>query len=239
MEQPQQTNFTNLQLSLGSHDCSLNSQMKCCFLLVQNVDLRITWPFYDSCWHSNIALDLCGGQYQSSLGHQLSWVRCSCFSSMYIVRYDNTLFKPWLFPIKEFQVIILSLYHIVWETASNLKQTTKGSWLWAGWSGDRMPVGTRFAVLVQTGPGAHPASCTMGTWFFPRVKSCRGVMLTPHKLLVPWSRKGRAIPLIPLWAVRPVQSLRACTRVHFTYFLQKEGLLICVCKNVTCLLVCV
>jgi len=29
--------------------------------------------------------------------------------------------------------------------------------------------------------------------------------LTPHPLLVPWSRKGRAIPLPSLWAVRPVQ----------------------------------
>jgi hypothetical protein len=27
---------------------------------------------------------------------------------------------------------------------------------------------------------------------------------------------SRAIPLLPLWAVRPVQSLSACTRVHFT-----------------------
>jgi hypothetical protein len=31
------------------------------------------------------------------------------------------------------------------------------------------------------------------------------VTLTPHPLLVPWSRNGRAIPLLPLWAVRPVQ----------------------------------
>jgi len=43
------------------------------------------------------------------------------------------------------------------------------------------------------------------------------VTLTPHPLLVPWSRKGRAITLLPLWAVRPVQSLTACTRVHFTF----------------------
>jgi len=41
------------------------------------------------------------------------------------------------------------------------------------------------------------------------------VTLTPHPLQVPWSRKSRAIPLLPLWAVRPVQSLSACTRVHF------------------------
>jgi len=44
------------------------------------------------------------------------------------------------------------------------------------------------------------------------------VRLTPHPILVPWSRKNTAIPLLPLWAVRPVQSLSACTKVHFTFF---------------------
>ena len=78
-------------------------------------------------------------------------------------------------------------------------------------------MGARFSAPVQTGPEAHPASCTMGTGSLPGVKSGRGVTLTPHSLLVPWSRKGRAIPLLPLWAVRPVQSLTACTRVHFTF----------------------
>ena len=86
----------------------------------------------------------------------------------------------------------------------------------AGRSGDRIPVGARFSAPVQTGPGAHPASRTMGTGSFPGVKSGRGVTLTPHTLLVLWSRKSRAIPLLPLWAVRLVQSLSACTRVHFT-----------------------
>ena len=33
---------------------------------------------------------------------------------------------------------------------------------------------------VQTGPGAHAASCTMGTGSFPGVKCGRGVTLTPH-----------------------------------------------------------
>ena len=45
--------------------------------------------------------------------------------------------------------------------------------------------------------------------------------LTPHPLLVPWSRKSKVIPPLPLWAVRPVQSLSACTRVHFTLFMLK------------------
>ena len=127
----------------------------------------------------------------------------------------------------------------------------------------------RFYAPVQTGPGADPASCTMGTGSFPGVNSGRGVKLTPHRLLVQWSRKSRAmplfllwavhlckvsvpvqgctlplpipllplwtvylyrpsvpvqrctlplpIPLLPLWTVRPVQSLNACTTVHFTF----------------------
>ena len=50
----------------------------------------------------------------------------------------------------------------------------------------------------QTGPGAHPTSCTKGTVSLPGVKSVRGVTLTPQLLLVPWSRKSRAIPLLPL-----------------------------------------
>ena len=41
-------------------------------------------------------------------------------------------------------------------------------------------------------------------------------MLTPHPLPVLWSRKSRAIPLLPQWVVWPVQSLSACTRVYFT-----------------------
>jgi len=78
--------------------------------------------------------------------------------------------------------------------------------------------GTRFSAPVQTGPEAHPASCTMGTGSFPGVKCGRGVTLTSHPFLVPWSRKNRAIPLLSLWAVRPVQSLSACTRVNFFYY---------------------
>ena len=56
----------------------------------------------------------------------------------------------------------------------------------------------------------------MGTESLSGVKSGRGVTLTPHPLLVPRSWKDRAIPLLPLWVVRPVQSFSACTRVHFT-----------------------
>ena len=51
----------------------------------------------------------------------------------------------------------------------------------AGRSGDRIQVGTSFSAPVQTGPGAHPASYTMGTGSFPGVKRPgRGADNPPH-----------------------------------------------------------
>jgi hypothetical protein len=71
-----------------------------------------------------------------------------------------------------------------------------------------------FTAPVQTGPGAHPASCTMGTGSFPAVESGRGVTLTldPLRVLELW--KGRVIPLLPPRPVRSVQTLstlQGCT----------------------------
>ena len=74
----------------------------------------------------------------------------------------------------------------------------------AGRSGDRIPVGWDF-LPIQTGPGAHPASCTIGTGSFLGVRYGQGVLLTTHPLLVLWSWKSRAIctsthPLGHNWA---------------------------------------
>ena len=67
--------------------------------------------------------------------------------------------------------------------------------------------GARFSVSVQTGTGAQPASCTMGTGSFLGVKRPgRGVDHPPH--LAP-RLKSTAIPLLPLWASV------ACYRVNF------------------------
>jgi len=49
----------------------------------------------------------------------------------------------------------------------------------AGRSGDRIPMGARFYAPVQTGPGAHPASCTMGTGSFPGGKERPGCEVDP------------------------------------------------------------
>ena len=72
----------------------------------------------------------------------------------------------------------------------------------------------RFSAPVQTCPGDQPASCTMGTGSFLGVKSGRGVMLTPHPLLVPRSGKRRAIPLFPYW---PYGLYRASVLVQYSY----------------------
>jgi hypothetical protein len=50
---------------------------------------------------------------------------------------------------------------------------------------NRIQVRARFSAPVQTGPGAHTASCTLGTGPFPGAKSGLGVTLNPHPLLVP------------------------------------------------------
>jgi hypothetical protein len=87
----------------------------------------------------------------------------------------------------------------------------------AGRSGDRIPGGGvrdfPHLSIPTLGPTQPPAQWVPGLF---RGKNGHGVTLTPHPLLVPWSRKSRTIPLLPLWVVRPVQSLSACTRLHFT-----------------------
>jgi hypothetical protein len=55
----------------------------------------------------------------------------------------------------------------------------------------RSPAGAKdfsSSLFVQTGSGAHPASCTMGTGGpFSGVKRGWAVTLTTHPHLVPWS----------------------------------------------------
>jgi hypothetical protein len=62
------------------------------------------------------------------------------------------------------------------------------------------PGGEQDFPPVQTGPGAHQASCKMGTGSFPGVNCGRGVLLTTHPVLVPRSWKSRAITVPTLWA---------------------------------------
>ena len=73
--------------------------------------------------------------------------------------------------------------------------------------------GARFSAPVHTGPGAHPAFCTMGTGG----KERPGRDIDPSPPSNAEVMKEQTYTSTPLWAVRPVRSLSACTRVHFTF----------------------
>ena len=82
---------------------------------------------------------------------------------------------------------------------------------------------SRWVEIFRTCPDRSwgpPSLLYNGYRVFPGGKERPGRDADPSPLLVPWTWKGRAIPLLPLWAVRLVQSLNACTRVHFTHFTQ-------------------
>jgi hypothetical protein len=55
-------------------------------------------------------------------------------------------------------------HRIKWKLFTNTVQERSGR------SGDRTQVEAKFSAPVQTGPGAHPVSFTMGTGTFPEVK---------------------------------------------------------------------
>ena len=90
----------------------------------------------------------------------------------------------------------------------------------AGRSGDRIPVGVRFSAPVQTGPGAQPASCTMGTGSFPGVKR-QGVSPNTHPPLAPRLKKEHSYTSTspgPSWCVQGW-----ILPLHYLYFLSPTG----------------
>ena len=65
-------------------------------------------------------------------------------------------------------------------------------------------------VRIQTGPGAHPFSCTEGTVYFPGLKKPgRGIDHPPHP--TPKLKKEYIYTSIPLW------DFVACFGVTFTF----------------------
>ena len=96
-------------------------------------------------------------------------------------------------------------------------------------SGDRMPVKARFSAPVQTGPGAHSASCTMGTGSFPGGIERPGRDADPSPPSSAVVMKGQSYTSNPpmgrtdciepqcLYKGALYLYLSACTRVHFTF----------------------
>jgi hypothetical protein len=63
-----------------------------------------------------------------------------------------------------------------------------------------------------------PSLLYNGYQTFPGDKEWPGHDADPSPPSSAWSWKGRAIPLLLLWAIWPAQTLSACTRVYFTLY---------------------
>ena len=77
------------------------------------------------------------------------------------------------------------------------------------------PGGVEIFRTCQNRPWGPPSLLYNGYRIFPGGKVRPERDSDPSPLLVPRSRKSRGIHLLPLWAVRPIQSHIACTRVYF------------------------
>jgi hypothetical protein len=131
--------------------------------------------------------------------HRSAYKQCSKWAG--ICQYN----KPELLFVPEFHTgtykyilypFIFSIFVTIYPCFAFSKYTGSGSivsdyGLDDRAMGVRSPAGAKdFSSLlcVQTGSGAHPASCPIGTGGpFPGVKRGRGVMLTTHPHLVPRS----------------------------------------------------
>ena len=90
----------------------------------------------------------------------------------------------------------------------------------AGRSGGSNPGGGEIFHTCPDWPWGPPSLLYNGYWVFPGGKERPGCDADPSP---PSSAVGHErvelrvyVPLLPLWAVWPVQSLSACTRVHLT-----------------------
>ena len=75
-------------------------------------------------------------------------------------------------------------------------------------------MGARYSASVQTGPGAHPTSCAMGTGSFPEGKEWPGRAADPSPLLV----RGKEREELNLYSpYGPYGLYRATVPVQYSY----------------------
>jgi hypothetical protein len=82
----------------------------------------------------------------------------------------------------------------------------------------KIPTGVQFFAHVQTGPGAHPASCTMGAGSFPGVKRPGRGADHPSPCSAEVTKGYSYTSIHPLGQFRPV------TGLLYLYLYQGSGL---------------
>ena len=95
--------------------------------------------------------------------------------ALVVCKRTYTIFKLQFFHdlLRDFGLCLCTTRHDFEMVVYNRSQNTTHLWKWAGSSGIESQWERDFPP-VQTGPGAHPASCKMGTKSFPGVKCGRG-----------------------------------------------------------------
>ena len=92
-------------------------------------------------------------------------------------------------------------------------------------SGDQIPVWANFFVLVQTGPGAHPAYYAMGTRYFPVAKRpVRDVNHSPSSSAARLKEEYSYTPTPPLCTCGMFQGELYVFTVYTAIVSQKERL---------------
>ena len=179
------------------------------------------------------------------LNNQIIFTLCALFlhfDNPYIhILQENNVYLP-----KLYYLILFDIQYFDAVRTSTAPGSSVGIATGYGLAGLRSNpgVGENFRTCPDR-PWGLPRLLYNGYRVFPGVKSGWSVTLTSHPFQCPghgrveiyrYSPYGpyglyRAsvpvqgctlplpIPLLPLWAVRPVQSLSACTRVHFTFTL--------------------
>ena len=130
---------------------------------------------------------------QQWLHERASMFRCTYISCLAVSC------SPPLFPVLSYMDLVYTFIAYFLKICGPGSSVGVATELRAGRSGIESRWGRDFPP-VKTGPGAHSASCKMGTGSFPGVKCGRGMLLTTHPILVPRSLKSRAISLPTLWA---------------------------------------
>jgi hypothetical protein len=131
------------------------------------------------------------------------------------------------FPLHMWTNVLLMISPLFYNLQNNFNKILTTAWTVRGSNSN----GGEIFHTCPERHRAHPVTCTMDTVSLQGEKNSQYVKLTPHLLLMPWSWKVRCIPLLPQWAVRLVQSLSVCRKVHFNFFLNKISIFFFFLKN--------